>query len=149
MSVLDSTTTAPALAPLSAPSYPSQISREAASSATIAMTTSAPSAASRGVAATRAPLSSSACALARVRFQTVRSKPLASQLAAMPAPIVPRPRSATRRMRCSLRLEPPVGWMASSCKGKLRETTAFAGSALVARASTVSCSAELGRSGVG
>src|SRR5208337_1547957 len=52
-----------------------------------------------GVGPTLAPLSDSGCALARVRFQTFRLKPLASQLAAMPAPIVPRPRSAMRCMR--------------------------------------------------
>src|SRR5262249_33994137 len=99
VSVLDSTTMAPAFAPASAPSAPSQTEREAASSATMAKITSAPAAASRGVTAALAPLAASTCALAGGRFQTERGKPLASQLAAMPPPITPRPRSATRCMK--------------------------------------------------
>src|SRR5579863_621160 len=102
VSVLDSMTMAPRFAPASAPSAPSQTEREAASSATMAKMKSAPAAASRGVAATLAPLSASASALAAVRLKTESAKPLASQFEAMPAPMIPRPISAMRCMNILL-----------------------------------------------
>ena len=91
---------APRFAFSSAPEGPSQMSREASSSATIAKIISAPSAASRGVAATVAPCAAKGAVLAGVRVHIVNGKPFFSQFAAMPAPIVPTPR---RAMRCILR----------------------------------------------
>src|SRR5580704_17207703 len=56
----------------------------------------APAAASRGVGATVAPAAASGAALSRLRLNTARGKFAESRRDAMPAPMMPRPRSATR-----------------------------------------------------
>lgn len=94
--VLDSMQTAPAAAPARAPSGPSQMAREAGSSATMLRMTSAPEAASRGVEATRAPAAANGAALAGLRLKTDNGKSWARRRRAMPPPMMPRPRKAMR-----------------------------------------------------
>ena len=57
---------------------------------------SAPAAASFGVLATDAPIALKASHFLGVRFQTVSSTPLRRMLAATPAPMRPKPTTATR-----------------------------------------------------
>jgi hypothetical protein len=68
VSVLHSTTNAAGSAPASAPSLPSHIDRDAASSATMLKIISAPFAASRGLDATRAPSAANASAFVWFRL---------------------------------------------------------------------------------
>src|ERR1700761_4263360 len=67
----------------------------ASSSKDIVIMTSASATASAAVPATMAPSEPRAAALLEVRFQTVTSKPSRSRVRAIPAPIVPVPRTAT------------------------------------------------------
>src|SRR5579871_225469 len=97
--VLHSTHTVPGPLPSSAPASPSQICREASSSATMLMITSARAAASYGEPATDAPCVASPCALSRLRLNTVSGKPALRSRCAMPEPMMPRPRKATRALR--------------------------------------------------
>ena len=119
VSVLHSTSTAPRLMPVRAPCSPSQIAREAASSATMLRTTSARAAASRGVAATWAPSAASDLARSGLRFHTVSGKPAPSRRRAMPEPMRPRPISATRV--CCISYLQPRGWTHTS-ESAARET---------------------------
>ena len=94
--MLDSTNTVPGFAPLSAPSSPIQVFLEASSSASILMTTSASLAASAGVPAIRAPNVPSGAAFADVLLWTATVKPALRRFFAIPIPMVPNPRIATR-----------------------------------------------------
>ena len=99
VSVLHSIATAPPAippTPASAPRSPSHTSREATSSASIAINTPAPFAASRGQGATRAPISASATVLSRLRLYTATSYPAPNSRRTIPPPIVPKPKNARR-----------------------------------------------------
>src|SRR6185437_16243735 len=73
-----------------------QTAREAASSATMLMTTCTIAAASRGESATVAPSTARASDLARLRLYTTTGNFSESRRFAMPEPISPNPRIATR-----------------------------------------------------
>src|SRR5579863_9683713 len=120
VSVLDSISTVPGATPASAPFSPSQTAREAASSATMPITTRACAAASRGEPATVAPSAARASAFSRLRLYTVTGNFSDSRRPAMPVPISPNPKIATcgfgiilltlwkQRSPASLRLAPPA-----------------------------------------
>ena len=93
--MLDSIRTEPGVAPASAPFSPSQISREALSSATTLTTMSACDAASFAELAIVAPLPASGAALSRFRLNTTSGKPAPTTRLAIPEPMIPKPRIAT------------------------------------------------------
>src|SRR5881394_2715234 len=91
---------APLRAVAKAPSRASQARSDASSSATIEKIASADRAASAGVAATRA-IAAKLCAFSGDRFQTATACPALARLAAIPLPILPRPKNATFAICCS------------------------------------------------
>ena len=93
--VLQSSNSFPGATPASAPSGRSQTPRDAASSATIAITTSARADASRGVSATRTPEAPYFSAFSRLRLYTVSGNPMDRRREAIPPPMIPKPSIAT------------------------------------------------------
>jgi hypothetical protein len=78
------------------------MARDATSSATIAITTSARADASRGVSAMKAPEAAYVSAFARVRLCTVTGNPKDRRREAIPPPMIPKPKIATRGFDISL-----------------------------------------------
>ena len=94
VTVLHSMHTVPGWAAASAPFSPSQREREALSSATMLIMTSACAAASRGELATRAPSAAKGLDFSALRLNTDSGKPLTRRRRAMPEPMIPSPRNA-------------------------------------------------------
>ena len=89
--------------------------RTAAASASMVMTTPAPATASAGSACATAPAAARLAARSGVRFHTSTGSPARSRLWAMPAPIVPKPRTATRAALSSVTrviMAAPAGYQA-------------------------------------
>ena len=91
-----SITTVPGAAPCTTPSSPNSTFSTSGVSGTHRHTQAAPSAASCAVGAHCAPAASSDSALARLRVLTLSAKPAFMMLAAIAAPMTPRPMKATR-----------------------------------------------------
>ena len=94
--VEQSTTSVPGLAPATSPSGANRTASTSGVSDTQTTAMPASATASAGVSAITTPRSSSSGARPGVRFQPVTVKPARARLAAIAAPIVPRPRNATR-----------------------------------------------------
>src|SRR5271170_1812709 len=97
LAVLDSTSQVPGALPASAPvSLSSQTAREALSSASMEIMMSARAAASRGVRATYAPAFAKGAVFSGLRLYTASGNPAVRTRPAIPVPINPNPRIATR-----------------------------------------------------
>ena len=100
--------TASADMPCSAPSpSSSQTDRDAASSRSMAITTSAEDTACRGVDAAVAPAATSGWVASGVRFHTDTERPVASRRWAMRLPMAPVPSTVTRKAVAALMLSWP------------------------------------------
>ncbi len=94
--VEQSTMSVPAAAPSTTPPAPNRTASTSGVSETQMTAMSTPATASDGLSANVTPRSASSGARPGVRFQPTTSNPPRARLAAIAAPIVPRPRKATR-----------------------------------------------------